>query len=432
MSKESIEKQNKMFTDWAMMHNDCMDHNPFYFNPNLWFPSWKVMKKLNEIANIDDLASSPLNGHFGEFPIDAQIYQKYYMELVNFVTDQGMDIEIALDKTDSLYKQACAILYEICLSRVQHAEASNDEQSVYMRKIVETSMHETENAFVYKNVNLTWGHVVSMWSCLTFIRKSFDLFSNKSVISILDLGCGAGRLGYLLCKAFPEKISYICCDLPGSSTIAQTYLQEVLPDMDFVTYEDSRKLPSFSRKILEEKPGVMITCAHDISKFENRSVDILLNIYSLGEMMPSTIMMYHEEIYRIANFFYSLNNRYFDYAAGSGFFRDWHIPRHSKHRPEPCTVDPDSIEVKPKLRQWPPWPCPSINVNKIDSSPPWSDLYFEEFHFLPKGSAAPEGCSITSDLLVEEGYTIFKDRGSQIRVPINFNELVVKIEHKLM
>ena len=57
MSKESIEKQNKMFTDWAMMHNDCMDHNPFYFNPNLWFPSWKVMKKLNEIANIDDLAS---------------------------------------------------------------------------------------------------------------------------------------------------------------------------------------------------------------------------------------------------------------------------------------------------------------------------------------------------------------------------------------
>ena len=407
------------------MNNDSLEHNPVYFSGAVWNPTNKVQQKLQNPDSVRDIASSVLNGHFAEWTTDSKIYEEYQANLTKFLDQNKINLSLEISDTDS-YKTSCAILYELCLMFGNSLAQNSIEKGEYAKILLTTPIHETENSFVYKGVNLTWGHIVSMWSCLTILGNSFDLFSKK-VITIMDLGCGSGRMGYLLCKAFPDKVAYIACDLPTSSAITQCHLMDVLPDLKCYTYNDNKNVEKFTKEYFEKKPGIHVVCAHDITRFSSKSVDVVANIFSLGEMPPGVIIMYHRAIQSISSVFYSLNNRNFDYSAGTGFFRDYHTPKETRHRPISCTLSGDMRTGSPCLRQWPPWPAPSINLTPGDMSPPWSNLYFEEVHYLPSRFEFHHNRKVI-DQLIKDGYPYFDEAGTQLQIPIDLSRMTKKID----
>jgi len=104
---------------------------------------------------------------------------------------------------------------------------------------------------------------------------------------ILEFGAGYGRLAYVILKALP-KTTYVILDLPSSLLISQYYLPKTLPGISYSGYKDTRLMNPVSRKDLLKK-RLWFFGGFKFPFFENGSVDVFVNIYSMQEMKKNQI-----------------------------------------------------------------------------------------------------------------------------------------------
>ena len=103
---------------------------------------------------------------------------------------------------------------------------------------------------------------------------------------IAELGAGYGKLAYFLLRNFHDSC-YIDFDLPETLCVAAYYLMLVWPEKKVLLYgEEECDSFSWSRYDLIFMPS------WEIEKLERKSIDLFLNINSLGEMTGKAVNNY--------------------------------------------------------------------------------------------------------------------------------------------
>ena len=97
-------------------------------------------------------------------------------------------------------------------------------------------------------------------------------------------------MGYYLNK-LNDKITYIAVDLPAPLITAQSYLQKILPDVKIYKYSQNR-YTTFSKQYLQINPGMYFLGTQDLLKFDDKSVDLVMNINSFQEMEKKQVEEY--------------------------------------------------------------------------------------------------------------------------------------------
>jgi putative sugar O-methyltransferase len=113
-------------------------------------------------------------------------------------------------------------------------------------------------------------------------------------VVVVDLGAGWGRLGYVFKLANPN-CTYVICDLPEALMVSSSYLPSLLPQETVYSYAENRKVREFSRSMLLE-PAIRFCGAHHFGNFQEKSIDILINVSSFQEMTQLQVDQYFEVI----------------------------------------------------------------------------------------------------------------------------------------
>ena len=111
---------------------------------------------------------------------------------------------------------------------------------------------------------------------------------------ILEIGGGFGGLAYHLVKRI-RSIKYIGLDLPENILIQAYYLMCAFPELKILLYGE----PPGDQDIIL-LPNFMLP--------EIESVDLIVNVRSLSEMLMETIIEYHRQIDRITPLFFFHEN----------------------------------------------------------------------------------------------------------------------------
>lgn len=136
--------------------------------------------------------------------------------------------------------------------------------------------------------------------------KINDLDKSTKTI-VLELGGGTGDTARLFKNYYNERITYIILDLPEVLTISTYYLLMNYRDLKIGTYEDFKDVEQIDKHMLTHFDIVLLP-NFMIERIANRSIDIMLNTASLGEMEEDIYNMYVGEINRICDkLFYSHN-----------------------------------------------------------------------------------------------------------------------------
>lgn len=134
----------------------------------------------------------------------------------------------------------------------------------------------------------------SPWDVLTALDTLYTLDDISKILwrslTVVDLGAGWGRIGYVL-KTINKSATYIACDLPESLLVAQDQLGKLLPD-EVHPYGE-----------LPDGPGIYFLGSQDLPKLD---ADILINIGSFQEMTEEQIEAYFDIIDQHAKMFYTL------------------------------------------------------------------------------------------------------------------------------
>lgn len=150
---------------------------------------------------------------------------------------------------------------------------------------------------------LSWDYLLSAQSVITILEKFPQLIDQKN--TILEIGCGWGRIGYFFRKLNPN-ICYVVSDIPASLLIAQVYLSKLFPTDTHWTYEQVRKQESLGSDNILRGPGFAYIGTHHIPKVDGNSIDLVINTASFQEMELENVRMYFGEINRISKSAYIL------------------------------------------------------------------------------------------------------------------------------
>ena len=141
-------------------------------------------------------------------------------------------------------------------------------------------------------------------SCINVhsLSKGRDL--NK-VSSILEIGCGFGRLAYLVQNLFDLK--YIIVDIIPALFISQTHLTSVLKGKRIFQF---REFSSFAEIKDEFEACDVIFLMPDQMRFlPDKIIDLFVSINCLQEVKTETVDYYFEQADRLAkHFYYNVDN----------------------------------------------------------------------------------------------------------------------------
>ncbi len=122
----------------------------------------------------------------------------------------------------------------------------------------------------------------------------------KAVVA--EIGGGYGILIYYVSRHL-EAFRYAGFDLPETLCCAAYYLMKCFPGKRFLLYGegalDGQRIPEFD---------FILMPSWEIRNLPDRSVDIALNMSSLGEMSPATCRALVTEICRVSNRFWHMNH----------------------------------------------------------------------------------------------------------------------------
>jgi putative sugar O-methyltransferase len=105
--------------------------------------------------------------------------------------------------------------------------------------------------------------------------------------TVVELGGGYGRLGWLLLSARPD-IRYIAVDIPPALAIAQEYLTKLFPEVLTAKFQRGADHlgPAFSRARLA------FLTPNQLEAIPSLHADLFINVSSLHEMRPDQIAHY--------------------------------------------------------------------------------------------------------------------------------------------
>ena len=160
----------------------------------------------------------------------------------------------------------------------------------------------------YLNKDLTWDYLISLDTILNIAEVYPKIITDPCVVA--DLGAGWGRIGYVLSQINP-KISYNIFDIPHTLLIAQEYLRDKIGSVKVYDYLINREIQSFSNNSLIDEPGIRFNLSKDLLKFEDKSIDVFINVACFQEMSYDQVDSYFGIINNKAEYFYT-QQRYHD------------------------------------------------------------------------------------------------------------------------
>jgi putative sugar O-methyltransferase len=188
------------------------------------------------------------------------------------------------------YQYACWMLYQHLKQRDAH-------------NIVDRVSPSSDSVAVDLDGRLmSWDMLISIHAVLGMAEIDNRILTEP--LSVLDLGAGWGRIGYVL-KTLNPSLTYIACDIPVSLLVAESYLPTVLPDEPVHGYMDSR-WDSFDHDRLIKDGGIRFCGSHDLPRFEPGAIDMFVNVASFQEMTMEQVELYMNEIGRLSGALYHM------------------------------------------------------------------------------------------------------------------------------
>jgi len=158
-----------------------------------------------------------------------------------------------------------------------------------------TASKESGLGYLFEGNYVSWDLLISI-DALCAIAEVDDSILTQPV-TVLDLGSGWGRIGYVLQSVNP-KSTYIACDLPESLLISSSYLPHVLPSARVFAYSANRTVDLFTKELLLRDGGIRFCGSQDLLRFADKSIDFFINVASFQEMTQEQVDQYFDVIDR--------------------------------------------------------------------------------------------------------------------------------------
>ncbi len=157
------------------------------------------------------------------------------------------------------------------------------------------------------------GHFIGVDSVLNdyYGRMIANLIPVESPV-IAEIGGGYGILIYSISRHL-GRFRYLGFDLPETLCCATYYLMKCFPGRRFLLYGEGL----LDEKAVSEYDFIFMPSC-EIGRLPDRSVDIALNMSSLGEMNPDTCRRFVSEICRVSNGFWHMNHEFNRNAFADG------------------------------------------------------------------------------------------------------------------
>lgn len=160
-------------------------------------------------------------------------------------------------------------------------------------KIPASAKKDSGLGYLFDGNYVSWDLLISLDTLYSIAEVDDTILSNA--VTVLDLGPGWGRMGYLLRLANP-RIAYIACDLPEGLLISSSYLPRLLPNTRAFYYSDNRAVKVFTKELLLSEAGIRFCGPQDILRFADKSLDYLINVASFQEMTREQVNQYFDII----------------------------------------------------------------------------------------------------------------------------------------
>jgi putative sugar O-methyltransferase len=263
----------------------------------------------------------------------------FYWEGIEKVEQQKMNgfFSNPIPRDPKLLRYACWLLYQNIKSRdilgiLDKVEAGSDVTSGL--------------CFEFDGKKISWDILISLDTLYSIYDIDKSIFTEP--VLVVDIGAGWGRIGYVLLLANP-KAKYVILDLPQVLIVSSKYLPKRLSRKSFLTYDKSRAFTNFNKEALSDYQGAFLG-TFDFDKFDDKSIDFIINVASFQEMTPEQVSLYFNKIdQKLSGLFYTQQL--------------WTSTTHAINLGEISGYD--DFPFKP---HW---------SKKILKNATWSDLYFE-------------------------------------------------------
>jgi putative sugar O-methyltransferase len=170
-----------------------------------------------------------------------------------------------------------------------------------LEKVTVNTEYNKDNTFIFDGYPISWDLLITV-DTLYSIKDAYPtLFIDP--VTVVDLGAGWGRIGYIL-KQINPKATYIALDLPEPLLISMTRLPQLLPHEKIMDYQAIQEIPNLSRSALLQA-GLWFGGSQDLARFEDGSIDIFINISSFQEMTQEQVVAYFEWVnHKVSGIFY--------------------------------------------------------------------------------------------------------------------------------
>jgi putative sugar O-methyltransferase len=129
-----------------------------------------------------------------------------------------------------------------------------------------------------------------------------ELLKSDTKPCIAELGAGYGQLAFHLLKK-KKNFCYIDFDIPEVLCLAAYYLIKSFPKKKSVLYGEKK----FTKKNIFNSQLIFLPY-YEIQKLTKNSIDLFINICSLGEMEKPSVKQYCKFINKSSNFFFHMNH----------------------------------------------------------------------------------------------------------------------------
>jgi len=124
----------------------------------------------------------------------------------------------------------------------------------------------------------------------------------QSIRTVMELGAGYGRTGYVFLKLKPD-IRYIVVDIPPALYVAEKYLSSQFADRRIFRFRPFQDYKTIAQEF--EQAQIAFLLPHQLELLPDKSIDLSINISSLHEMLPEQVAYYLNQIDRLTHgYFY--------------------------------------------------------------------------------------------------------------------------------
>lgn len=166
---------------------------------------------------------------------------------------------------------------------------------------------------VHQGRRLTRHVVVSAYECTVLLRWSGLSPSTRAVVC--DIGGGYGRLARYFTGVFPRS-TYILLDLPESVALASFFLRSAMPRARIGTIREFAPDAPITPEALEGYTYVVLPWWY-VQNLSDASVDLFINVASMGEMSRAFVEYYVAQIQRLARGAFYWANRLEGHPRGN-------------------------------------------------------------------------------------------------------------------